>query len=55
MVDGFGITGTEGVFRRCAEHALRVLRENEEIILTVLEVFKYDPLHTWYFLPTCPP
>ena len=47
MVDGMGTTGTQGVFQRCAEETLRVLREDSEVILTVLEVFKYDPLHSW--------
>ncbi|KAI0358095.1 hypothetical protein OH77DRAFT_1421375 [Trametes cingulata] len=47
MIDGLGISGTQGVFQRCAEETLRVLREGSEIILTVLEVFKYDPLHSW--------
>lgn len=47
MVDGFGMSGTEGVFRRCAEETLRVLRDGSDVIKTVLEVFKYDPLHSW--------
>ncbi|CCL98610.1 uncharacterized protein FIBRA_00612 [Fibroporia radiculosa] len=47
MVDGLGISGTQGVFQRCAEETLRVLRDQSELILTVLEVFKYDPLHSW--------
>ncbi|KAG8758789.1 Serine/threonine-protein kinase tel1 [Serendipita sp. 396] len=47
IVDGMGIAGTEGVFRRCSEETLRVLREGSDIIKTVLEVFKYDPLHNW--------
>ncbi|KAI0046219.1 hypothetical protein FA95DRAFT_1520516 [Auriscalpium vulgare] len=47
MVDGMGTAGTQGVFQRCAEETLRVLREGSEIILTVLEVFKHDPLHSW--------
>ncbi|EKM50032.1 uncharacterized protein PHACADRAFT_153321 [Phanerochaete carnosa HHB-10118-sp] len=47
MVDGLGTSGVDGVFRRCAEETLRVLREEQEVILTVLEVFKYDPLHSW--------
>ncbi|KAI0630512.1 hypothetical protein C8Q77DRAFT_1063237 [Trametes polyzona] len=47
MVDGLGMSGTQGVFQRCAEETLRVLRDGSEIILTVLEVFKYDPLHSW--------
>ncbi|EJF64038.1 hypothetical protein DICSQDRAFT_178565 [Dichomitus squalens LYAD-421 SS1] len=47
MVDGLGISGTQGVFQRCAEETLRVLRDGSETILTVLEVFRYDPLHSW--------
>ncbi|KAI0792158.1 hypothetical protein C8Q75DRAFT_805193 [Abortiporus biennis] len=47
MVDGLGTSGTQGVFQRCAEETLRVLRDGSEVILTVLEVFKYDPLHSW--------
>jgi len=47
MVDGMGTTGTQGVFQRCAEETLRVLRNDSEVVLTVLQVFKYDPLHSW--------
>ncbi|KAF7308746.1 Serine/threonine-protein kinase Tel1 [Mycena kentingensis (nom. inval.)] len=48
IVDGMGSMGTQGVFQRCAEETLRVLREGgSEVILTVLEVFKHDPLHSW--------
>ncbi|KIP03419.1 hypothetical protein PHLGIDRAFT_77596 [Phlebiopsis gigantea 11061_1 CR5-6] len=47
MVDGLGTTGVNGVFRKCGEETLRVLQSGAEVILTVLEVFKYDPLHSW--------
>ncbi|KAK7686262.1 hypothetical protein QCA50_010482 [Cerrena zonata] len=47
MIDGLGVTGTQGVFQRCSEETLRVLRDRSEVITTVLEVFKYDPLHSW--------
>ena len=47
IVDGMGTTGTQGVFQRCSEETLRVLRNDSEVVLTVLEVFKYDPLHSW--------
>ncbi|GAA5849370.1 hypothetical protein JCM8547_006527 [Rhodosporidiobolus lusitaniae] len=47
LVDGFGMSGVEGVFRRCSEETLRVLRERSSVIMTVLEVFKYDPLQNW--------
>ncbi|OCF35599.1 hypothetical protein I316_02654 [Kwoniella heveanensis BCC8398] len=47
IVDGLGITGIEGTFRRCSEHTLRVLRDASSLVLTVLEVFKHDPLYAW--------
>lgn len=48
MVDGLGISGVQGVFQRCSEETLRVLRVGSDVIMTVLEVFKHDPLHSWY-------
>ena len=47
IVDGMGISGTAGVFQRCAEETLKVLRQESGVIMTVLEVFKHDPLHSW--------
>ncbi|KAG6821445.1 hypothetical protein H0H93_010169 [Arthromyces matolae] len=47
IVDGMGMSGTAGVFQRCAEETLRVLRDASDVIMTVLEVFKHDPLHSW--------
>ncbi len=47
MVDGLGSTGVDGVFRRCAEETLRVLRDDSDVIMTVLGVFKTDPLYSW--------
>ncbi|KAK9431936.1 hypothetical protein V1505DRAFT_30178 [Lipomyces doorenjongii] len=51
IVDGMGISGTEGVFRRCCEFMLDVLRQEAENIMTVLEVLKYDPLYSWTISP----
>jgi phosphatidylinositol kinase/protein kinase (PI-3 family) len=51
MVDGMGLSGTQGVLQRCAEETLRVLREGSEVIMTILEVFKHDPLHSWFVWP----
>jgi ataxia telangiectasia mutated family protein len=53
MVDGMGRCGTQGVFQRCAEETLRVLRDRSDVILTVLEVFKHDPLHSWFVASRC--
>lgn len=47
IVDGMGVSGTQGVFQRCAEETLRVLRKGSTTIMTVLEVFRHDPLQTW--------
>jgi hypothetical protein len=47
VVDGFGITGTEGVFRRCCEETLEVLRANTESIITILNAVVSDPLYKW--------
>ncbi|KAJ3131138.1 hypothetical protein HK100_006742 [Physocladia obscura] len=47
MVDAFGVTGTEGAFRKSCENSLRVLRTNRESLLAVLETFIHDPLCEW--------
>ncbi|WVQ74425.1 hypothetical protein IAR50_004026 [Cryptococcus sp. DSM 104548] len=47
LVDALGIAGVEGVMRRCSQLALQVLIDSSDVILTILEVFKHDPLHSW--------
>lgn len=47
LVDGLGISGTEGVFRRSCEHVMRVLQENKELLIAIIEVFIHDPLFNW--------
>ena len=47
LVDAMGVTGVEGVFRKCCEEVMRVLRSNREFLLTILEVFLHDPLYRW--------
>ncbi|GAA6019897.1 hypothetical protein JCM11491_004857 [Sporobolomyces phaffii] len=47
IVDGFGSSGVDGVFRRCSEETLRVLRDRSNVLMTILEVFKHDPLQRW--------
>ncbi len=51
IIDGFGILKTEGVFRRCCEFTLDALRQNKDAIMTLLNVFRYDPLHSWSISP----
>ncbi|CAB1111628.1 unnamed protein product [Ectocarpus sp. CCAP 1310/34] len=37
VVDGMGVTGTEGAFRRACDAAMRVLRSDAPSVLTILE------------------
>jgi len=47
LVDAFGVGNTSGVFQRCCEETLRVLRTDADTILTVIEVLLHDPLARW--------
>jgi ataxia telangiectasia mutated family protein len=51
MIDGMGVTGVEGVFRRCCEKTLSVMRANKEALVTIIEVFVHDPLYKWALSP----
>ncbi|KAJ3299777.1 Serine/threonine-protein kinase smg1 [Borealophlyctis nickersoniae] len=44
---GLGLTGVEGSFRIACQNTLRIMRENKEILTTLLEAFVYDPLVDW--------
>ncbi|GAA5921352.1 hypothetical protein JCM1841_002451 [Sporobolomyces salmonicolor] len=47
IIDGMGVTGVEGVYRRSAEITLRILRANKDSLRSVLETFLHDPLVEW--------
>jgi serine-protein kinase ATM len=47
IVDGFGIVGVDGAFRRCCEKTLSVLRSQTFVLLSILDVFRHDPLCLW--------
>jgi serine/threonine-protein kinase ATR len=47
IIDGFGITGYEGSFRRSCEITLGILRNNQETLMNVLHTFIHDPLLEW--------
>lgn len=51
LVDGMGISGVEGVFRRCCNFTLEALRREQESIMTILDVLRYDPLYSWSVSP----
>ncbi|KAJ1324782.1 serine/threonine-protein kinase mTOR [Microdochium nivale] len=41
------VSNIEGSFRITCEHVMRVLRENKESVMAVLEAFIHDPLLNW--------
>jgi serine/threonine-protein kinase ATR len=47
MVDGMGVAGHEGIFRRVMEVTFSVLREHQETLVSVLEPFLRDPSLGW--------
>lgn len=44
------MSGIEGTFRLTCENVMRVLRENKESLMAVLEAFVYDPIINWRLL-----
>ncbi|XP_077976961.1 serine-protein kinase ATM-like [Glandiceps talaboti] len=51
IVDGMGVAEVEGVFRRCCEKTMEVMHNNQEALLTIVEVLLYDPLYVWTLSP----
>ena len=47
IIDAFGVSGYEGVFRKISEITLRVLRDHRDALANVLETFVHDPLVDW--------
>jgi len=47
MISGMGPTGYDGVFRSVMEVTMRVLREEEAMLIAVLEPFLNDPTLGW--------
>lgn len=46
-----GVSGIEGTMRHCCEKTLAVLRDQKQVIITLLQVLLYDPLFTWTITP----
>jgi len=47
MVDAMGVSGTNGIYRSVCEETLRLLRNNRDTLIRVLETFIYDPYIDW--------
>ncbi|KAF9352686.1 phosphatidylinositol kinase- protein kinase tor1 [Mortierella sp. NVP85] len=54
LVKAMEVSGIEGSFRNTSENVMRVLRENKESVMAVLEAFIHDPLVNWRILHTSP-
>ncbi|KXS11006.1 FAT-domain-containing protein [Gonapodya prolifera JEL478] len=47
LINAMEVSGIEGTFRITCENVMRVLRENKDSLMAVLEAFVYDPLINW--------
>ncbi|KAJ3311625.1 phosphatidylinositol kinase- protein kinase tor1 [Boothiomyces sp. JEL0838] len=47
LINAMEISGIEGNFRITCENVMRVLRENKDSLMAVLEAFVHDPLINW--------
>ncbi|CCJ30549.1 unnamed protein product [Pneumocystis jirovecii] len=54
LTNAMEVSGIEGSFRITCEHVMRVLRDNKESLMAVLEAFVYDPLVNWKLINTNP-
>ncbi|KAI9209819.1 armadillo-type protein [Polychytrium aggregatum] len=50
LINAMEVSGIEGHFRITSEHVMRVLRDNKDSLMAVLEAFVYDPLLNWKLL-----
>lgn len=55
LINAMEVSGIEGNFRITCEHVMRVLRENKDSLMAVLEAFVYDPLINWRLLTSPSP
>ncbi|CAK5017836.1 unnamed protein product, partial [Aphanomyces euteiches] len=50
LAQAMEVSGIEGTFRHTCEASMRVLRENRDSLMAILEAFVHDPLITWRLL-----
>lgn len=50
LIKAMEVSGIEGNFRTTCENTMRVLRENKDSLLAILEAFVYDPLFSFKLL-----
>ena len=42
-----GVSGIYGLYQTTCENVMKVLRNNKESLLSVLETFAHDPIISW--------
>lgn len=47
LVKAMEVGGVEGTFRSTCESVMRVMRQNEDSLMAILEAFVHDPLMNW--------
>ncbi len=52
LINAMEVTGIEGTYRSTCESVLKVLRDNKDSLMAVLEAFVYDPLLNWRLIET---
>lgn len=52
LIKAMEASGIEGTFRSTCENVMRVMRDNKDSLMAVLEAFVYDPLINWRLIAT---
>ena len=47
LVNAMEACKTDGIFKQTCEKIMKILRNNKESILVIIEAFRYDPLIGW--------
>jgi FKBP12-rapamycin complex-associated protein len=55
LINAMEVSGIEGNFRLTCERVMRVLRDNKDSAMAMLEAFVHDPLINWRLLNTASP
>ena len=50
LINAMEVTGIDGNYRMTCERVMKVLRDNKDSVMAVLEAFVYDPLLNWWLL-----
>ncbi|XP_054720357.1 serine/threonine-protein kinase mTOR-like [Uloborus diversus] len=54
LIHAMEVTGIEGTYRKTCQKVMKVLRDNKDSLMAVLEAFVYDPLLNWRLIDAQP-